>query len=194
MMHPDPLQFDLDGVRVARVARKSPADDLFRGLAVAPFTIVCDSREQLPYEFSSMLDNGGHPLVVPTVVKGLASGDYSIQGMEDKIAVERKSMDDCFSSMTWGRARFEAELARLSEMQAAFVMIEATWPEIMDPAGHRPGWINQTEPRSVEGTIVSWSLRYGVHFWLAGDRRGAEQRTFSILRKFWDDKQKELTP
>lgn len=190
-MTPDPLQFDLNGVRVARAVRKPLADDSFRGLAVAPFTIVIDSREQLPWSFDGM------DVVVPTVVKGLASGDYSIQGMEDCIACERKSLDDLYGSVTWGRGRFEREIERMNEMgqlddglhpRCAFVMIEATWPEIMDPAGHRPGWINQTEPRSVVATVLAWSMRYHrVHWITAGDRRHAEIITFGILQRFWKE-------
>jgi ERCC4-type nuclease len=128
--------------------------------------------------------------MVPTIKKGLASGDYSIEGFEDQVAIERKSLDDLHGSVTWGRDRFERETARLDGEITSFaaVVIEATWLEIVSPAEYRPGWENQTDPRSVEGTIVAWSLRYpGVHWWACGDRRGAECRTFSILRKFWQE-------
>ena len=186
--------FDLNGLRVPKHRQPQASGgigDSPQELAVCPFRIVVDSREQLPYEFSGM------GLVVPTVVRGLLSGDYSIEGMEDQIAIERKSMDDLFGSVTWGRTRFEAEIFRLNtmvsadRMRFAAVVIEASWPEIMAPMEHRPGWENQTEPRSVEGTIIAWSLRYPrVHWWACGDRRGAECRTFSILRKFWDETRK----
>ena len=184
------LTFDLNGVRVRREIRSHGKPDTapaVRPMAVCPFTVVVDSREQLPYEFSGMVGPAGDMLAIPTVVRGLASGDYSIEGMEDQLAVERKSMDDLFSSVTWDRDRFEREIERMNSYRSAFVVIEATWPEIMNPVEHRPGWINQAEPRSVEGTIVAWSIRYpNVHWWLCGDRRGAECRTFSILRKFWN--------
>jgi ERCC4-type nuclease len=124
------------------------------------------------------------------VTKGLQSGDYSILGMEDEISIERKNLDDLFSSVTWGRARFENEIKRLDSYSAAFVIIEATWPEIMEPTAYRPGWVNRTEPRSVEGTIIAWSLRYSrVHWWACGSRREAEKKTFAILRKYWQEKQ-----
>lgn len=189
--------FDLNGIRVRR--EKQPqasggSGDRSQGIAVAPFTIVVDSREQLPYAFSGMTGQVGEALAVPTIVKGLASGDYSIEGMEDQVAIERKSLDDLYGSVTWGRDRFEREIQRLNDLSAggfAAVMIEATWPEIMSPLEYRPGWENRTEPRSVEGTIASWSIRYPrVHWWACGDRRGGELRTFSILRKFWDERQR----
>lgn len=193
--------FDLSGLRIRREKQPQAAggqDNPFRRLAICPFKIVVDSREQLPYEFSGMEGPAGETMVVPTVVNGLASGDYSIEGMEDWVAVERKSMEDLFGSVTWGRDRFEREIERLHDLACpkesaagfAAVVVEATWPEIMAPAEYRPGWENRTDPRSVEGTIVSWSIRYPrVHWWLCGDRRGAECRTFSILRKFWQEHQ-----
>lgn len=195
---PDSLAFDFNGLRIpkAKHPRTGGPDDPFGRLAVCPFTVVVDTREQLPYDFSGMTSQTGDALVVPVLVRGLPSGDYSIDGggMENRIAIERKSLDDLYGSVTWGRVRFEAEIARLNDLAAGgftAVVIEATWPEITAPAEHRPGWINRTDPRSVEGTIVAWSIRYPrVHWWACGDRRGAECRTFSILRMFWDEQRK----
>jgi len=145
-----------------------------------------------------MLSKQNKPLAVRTVTKGLRSGDYSIDGLEDRIAVERKSLDDLYGSVTWGRKRFEAEIERMDSLgisdAAAFfaVVIEATWPEIVNPAAYRPGWENRTDPRSVEGTIVAWSMRYkNVHWWPCGDRRGAECRTFAMLRRFWENERQD---
>lgn len=200
-MPDDPLAFDFNGLRVPKAKSKHPRaggdgdDDPFRRLAVCPFTVIIDSREQLPYEFSGLVDHAGDSMVVPTVVRGLQSGDYSIDGMEDCIAIERKSLDDLYGSVTWGRDRLEAEIFRLNvaasqdRMRFAAVVIEASWPEIVAPAEHRPGWENRTDPRSVEGTIVAWSIRYPrVHWWACGDRRGAELRTFGLLRTFWRER------
>ena len=201
----DSLQFDLNWVRVPKARRQGSDQQQLPGLVVCPFTIICDSREQLPYEFSGMEWGAGETCVVPTVVRGLAQGDYSIQGLEDRIAIERKSLDDLYGSVTWGRDRFEAEVGRLNTLAGqndpepfieawlppggfAAVVIEATWPEIMAPAGHRPGWINQTEPRSVVATVLAWSMRYHrVHWITAGDRRHAEIITFGILQRFWKE-------
>ncbi|HUT89758.1 MAG TPA: ERCC4 domain-containing protein [Thermoguttaceae bacterium] len=190
------LTFDFSGVHFPRKRQSRDSgghDGRLPGLAVVPFTIVVDSREQLPYEFSGMTGSNGEPLlIVPLATKGLPNGDYSIEGMEDQIAIERKTLSDLYGSVTWGRARFEREIVRLAELPGfAAVVIEATWAEIMAPAEHWPEWVNQTDPRSIEGTIVAWSIRYSrVHWWACGSRRGAERRTFSILRKFWDEQKK----
>ena len=192
MISDDARTFDLTGLRVPKKTggpggqgSQKLGGDPFRSLLVCPFTIIIDTREQLPYTFDGM------ECVVPTITKGLTSGDYSVAGMTDAVAVERKSLEDLYGSVTWGRERFEREIERLNSFKSAFVVIEATWPEIMDPASHRPGWENRTDPQSVEGTITAWSIRYNrVHWWACGGRRDAELRTFSILKKFWEEQQK----
>ena len=69
--------------------------------------VAIDTREQKPYRFAR------------SEVKTLASGDYSIVGLEDRIAIERKTKEDAYSSLGQGRARFERELQRLSRFDYA---------------------------------------------------------------------------
>ncbi|HEY1192336.1 MAG TPA: hypothetical protein VGE74_32230, partial [Gemmata sp.] len=64
-----------------------------------PGTILIDTREQQPYTFAGFRADkrdGGGPLVVDTETVGLSSGDYSLAGYADRIAVERKSLNDLF--------------------------------------------------------------------------------------------------
>jgi len=184
------FEFDLNNVRVPKPAAAVADDSQPKQVVVCPFTVICDSREQLPYSFDRMPGRTPDEIIaVPAAVQGLPSGDYSIQGMEELIAIERKSLDDAYGSVTWGRRRFEAEIGRLDEMPGfAAVVIEADWREIVSPADHRPGWENQTDPRSVVGTINAWSIRYPRVHWLAcGSRREAEIRTFQILQAAWKE-------
>jgi len=188
------MTFDLNNLRIPRQKRAKAAGDVTaKPLVVCPFTVLVDTREQLPYDFSGMTTNEGELLAVKKRHVGLPSGDYSIEGMESLVAVERKSLDDLYGSVTWGRRRFEHEIVRLDSLPGfAAVVIEADWREIVAPQEYRPGWVNQTNPRSVEGTIAAWSIRYPrVHWWACGDRRGAELRTFAILMAFWKEQQKQ---
>ena len=66
-------------------------------------TVVIDTREQKPLEFSRL-----------TAIRGtLHTGDYSVQGLEGVVAVERKSVPDMVNSLTKERARFMAEIERM---------------------------------------------------------------------------------
>ena len=163
-------------------------------LVVCPFRIVVDTREQFPYDFSRIPPrgkDGGKFLTIPTVRSGLESGDYSIEGFEGRVAIERKSLEDLYSTLGDGRERFEREFERLSTYDFAAVVIEANIQEIWRPEETRGStWRSRLNPKSVEGTIVAWSVRYPrVHWWPMGTRRASEIRTFWALERFWEERQ-----
>mgnify|MGYP000847420858 CR=1 FL=1 len=78
------------------------------------FKIVVDSREQAPWAFRC-----------ETVRKALPAGDCSVEGLETKIAVERKSLTDFVHTVIHDRERFGRELLLLSTYDAACVVVEA---------------------------------------------------------------------
>ena len=155
----------------------------------SPFVVVIDSREQQPFEFFGVradAKDDNRPINVRTRVAGLKSGDYSIEGYESQIAVERKSFADLFSSLGQGRTRFEAELARLNEMEFAAVAIEASWRDL---AYHQP-LHSRMSSKSVVRSIFAFAQRYPrVHWFPMGNRALAEVTTFRLLERFWRDKQ-----
>jgi len=153
-----------------------------------PFTIVIDSREQAPYLFTGFRtpkSQGAKPILVNTVVKALASGDYSIEGLEHEISVERKSKEDLFGTLGSGRERFEREFMRLNVMNFAGLVIESTEPEIH----RRPPEFSRLLPNTISGTEVAWSQRYrNVHWYWVGSRIGGEMKTYKILERYWKDR------
>jgi ERCC4-type nuclease len=92
----------------------------------APLQIIVDTREQRPWTFENYN--------VTVKRAGLRSGDYSLAGHEDQIALERKSLDDLVQSLSHGRDRFEREVERLSALSFAAVLVEASAEDI---ARHR---------------------------------------------------------
>ncbi len=160
---------------------------------VCPFTIIIDSREQAPYSFRGFNADARdkrRPLIVRTEVRGLASGDYSLFGLESRIAVERKSIDDLFSTLGQGRDRFERELQRLSEMDFAAVVIEAGWSAIVgQPPPH-----TKLSPKSVYRSVIAWQQRYPkIHWWPCDTRTFAERTTFRILERFWSEEFRRIS-
>jgi len=155
-----------------------------------PFSVVIDTREQAPFMFTGIETNAPHrPLDVLTVRQALPSGDYSIEGMEKRVAIERKSVSDWFGSIGGDRTRFEAEVERLSHYEYAAVVIEGGWQELLID---RPS--NTQVPGIVSSrTIASWDIRYGVRFYPCMNRRHAELFTFALLSMFWrqDQRKKE---
>jgi len=161
-----------------------------QGIDLMPFTIVVSNNEVThcaDYKFTNLPPlNPGKCVVVRVISRYLKTGDYTLEGFEDVICCERKQLSDLFQCCGKERDRFEAEVQRMNEMQHAFIVIEADTREMWRPSEFFSDWRSGVYPRSVEGTFVSWSLRYPrVHWWMCGSRRAAEIRTFGALEMFW---------
>lgn len=154
-----------------------------------PFSIVVDSREQSPYLFANLWSGpaGRSPrLVVPTVREALTIGDYAIFG-HPRCAIERKSKEDLYASVSQRRENFVGRLERMCrECIFAAVVVEAEWSEILtNPPRH-----TQFSPKSLCRTIQAWMLRYAlVHWVFAPSRDHAEAFTFRLLERYWKDRQ-----
>jgi DNA excision repair protein ERCC-4 len=156
----------------------------------APFTILVDGREKAPYRFTGLHSDsstGRRELIVTTEWAHLKSGDYTIRGLESTIAVERKSLDDIFSTLGQNRERFEEEHRRLAEFRRAVVVIEASWWTITNLPPER----SKLNPKTVFRTALSWHVRYGVPWIATEDRRLGEIYTYRFLEKCWKEFGKE---
>lgn len=137
--------------------------------------LIIDTREKLPYKFERFNDQFEH------IITGtLKSGDYSIEGFKDKVAIERKSLGDLVNTVIHGRKRFVNELIRLSTYDYAAIVVEASLKEVASPYS-----FSQANPSSVVGSLQSFSLLYGVHVIFAGDRVQAEAWIAGTLLKIW---------
>lgn len=114
--------------------------------------IVIDTREQTP--------------LVPTrleYVRGtLTTGDYSVLGLEDQFAIERKSIADlvqCCKSGTKAaegeRERFERELCRMRGMRFARLLIVGKLADI-EAGAYR----SEIKPQAVIGSMNAWNVRH----------------------------------
>src|ERR1700733_13721123 len=86
------------------------------GGEMSQYKIIIDTREKTPLKFTG----------IETIRAGLKTGDYSIEGFEDKITIERKSLADLIQSISRDRRRFEECIQRLLEYEAKALLIEAT--------------------------------------------------------------------
>lgn len=167
----------------SRAARPAPEYIRF------PVAVLHDQREKLPYAFRGLVSDkadGGHPWLVDVRPVFLETGDYTLDGYADRVAVERKSLEDLFCTLGQHRDRFEHELHRLNLMQWACVMVEADWRAIR----YAPPGFSQLNPKTVGRSIDAWMMRFPRVHWITEiDRRHAEARTFQLLRRFWKEDQ-----
>ncbi len=135
--------------------------------------IIIDSREQAPFAFR-------HERYAATVEAGaLTVGDYSLAGLEDRVAVERKSLSDLVQCLGRERERFERELARGAALDAFAVVVEAAWAEL---AGGQ--YRSRLNPHAACQSVLAFAGRYRVPFLFAGSRSAAEYMCWGFLRQY----------
>ena len=133
-----------------------------------PYTVIVDSREKLPYEF------------VTSKQASLSAGDYSIEGLEQIIAIERKTKNDMYTTIGQHRDRFIRELEKLSKYQYSAIVIEST----LKGFTVQPEY-SRLHPNSAMASLIAWSIRYNIHLHFAGDRELGNTLTTELLNRFW---------
>ena len=143
-------------------------------------TVVVDTREQLPWTFEG--------LGLTTSRAKLAAGDYSLVGLELRVAIERKSIDDWIGTVLRDRARFYRELQLLRAYDFRCVIIEAGVREIMTEQ-----YKSAVTPAAVMGFVAEVAVAQHVPVYLAGSRAEAQVLAAHFLKmaskKFSDKSQ-----
>jgi len=136
---------------------------------------IVDSREQRPLDLAPLQCERG---TLPT-------GDYSIRGLEQVIAIERKSESDLLACIGRERSRFEREVQRLLAYPVRALIVESSWGAI--ECGQ---WRSQLKPPQVFGSLVGWIAR-GLPVVMAGSHQRAGQITARLLfiaaRRRWQE-------
>ena len=148
-----------------------------------PLSIIVDSREQMPFSFTGSKCYEG-----VTVSRGsLTTGDYSLEGLESFVAVERKSLPDLVMCLGKERERFVRELERGRALQAFAVICEGGLHELVH--GQYRSLLN---PHSACQSVAAFMARMRIPFFFAGGRDAAEYMTFSFLKQYAEGERKKL--
>lgn len=174
----------------SRLRVKREGRDITRTLPLP--TVITDTREQRPFDFTPF------PMWIGGVeTRGLPTGDYSIAGMENILALERKSLADIIGSVTQGRARFLNMCERLAEFRHKAILIEASYQDIKSPYadevysdadykqyGEGSRLFTKAHPNGVSGTLDSINARFGIEIiYTSRIRELAAERAASWLSK-----------
>lgn len=128
-------------------------------------TAIVDTREQTPLDLSPL----------QTVAGTLVTGDYSVRGLENIVAIERKSLGDLLSCVGTERERFEREVQRLLAYPVRALVVEASWPDI-----EQGEWRSKVTPAAAVGSLLGW-IAAGLPVVMAGDHRRAGRYVGRLL-------------
>ena len=136
-------------------------------------TAVIDSREQHPLDLQ--------PLRVVTA--GLATGDYSVRGLERVVAIERKSLSDLVACVGAQRDRFDREVMRMLAYPVRACGVGASWPDREAGQGR-----SKVTAAAAVGSCLGW-IATGVPIVMVGDHercgRFVARLLFLAARRRW---------
>ena len=133
-------------------------------------TILIDTREQTPFTLAGYT----------TRIATLKTGDYSLDGYEDKVAVERKSKEDAYGCVGAGRKRFTDCLERLSQLDRAAIVIERS----IEDFDQCPPPRTRIDSAMAIGSYISWSCKYRIPVFWCHNKLYAERITVRFLAAY----------
>jgi ERCC4-type nuclease len=147
---------------------------------VSDFTIIQDSREQNPFYFRDY----------EVITRKLDTGDYSIDGFEDLVSIERKAGASELAN-NFVSKRFFDVLERLSKIKYSYIVVECSWEDILKyPVGSNiPSYkwkkIRIRSPFLLH-KISEIQTKYNIHFMVCDNRDIAKGITLNILKRVWE--------
>lgn len=154
-------------------------------LVLPTYTVIKDTREQKGWTFESHHPDRRSPRCAGMVTDTLHTGDYSLVGYKDILAIERKAD---FSEL-WGnysskkRPAFELEMERMSTIKHSYIIIESSFtPDILELSP--PQFSKGVPGKSLVRWLMYLSVKYGVNIIPAGQcgRKVAQMILEEVVR------------
>jgi len=163
----------------SRLLVKRNGHSLLRSAGIPKPVVLVDTREQQPLPLFANHRNwiAGERRVA------LKTADYSIEGMENLIGLERKSLADLVDCTVTSRERFLCCCARLGRFRWKAILIEASYDDI------KLGWDtdeihSNVHPNAVCGLLDAVEAKFGIPILLTSRHRElATERAASWLSK-----------
>jgi hypothetical protein len=145
-----------------------------------PFTIIVDTREQTPWEF------GFHD----TAKQKLDTGDYSMIGFENIVAIERKkSVSELATNLS--ESRFKDVLERLSHIKHPYMVFEFSMEEVYSfPVGSeipKKMWDKlRISGNYIVKRLIEIQLEYNIQIVFCDDATNAERFAVSLMKRIYE--------
>lgn len=143
------------------------------------FTIIIDTREQQPWSFEHYV----------TANKKLDTGDYSIEGLENILAIERKkSVSEFANNIT--ESRFKDVVDRLRNIKYSFLLLEFDLDDVLIyPVGSnvpKRMWDKiKISPSFIMKHLLELQLYHNIKVVFCGDSDNAAKMAEFIFKKVY---------
>lgn len=143
------------------------------------FTIIVDTREQKPWNFSNHI----------TANHKLDTGDYSVEGLENILAIERKrNVAEFANNIT--EKRFKDVIDRLSKIPHSFILFEFDFDKVMSfPIGSdipKKIWDKiRISPSFIIKNIIDLQIEHNINTIFCGNSANAEIIALAIMKKIY---------
>lgn len=131
--------------------------NIIRSARIPKPVVLVDTREREPFPLHANHPNwiGGEQRIA------LKTGDYTMEGMESLLALERKSLADLVACTVTYRRRFLTACARLARFRWKAILVEATFEDIKGgfEAFDIPSGVH---PNAVCGTLDAIEAKFGI--------------------------------
>ena len=147
------------------------------------FLLVRDTREKVDHGYSWPEDNDGQG----TIIRKIEFGDYSIEGLDNKIFLDRKqNVSELAKNVI--EKRFEKLLENIRDFRYKFLLCEFSFEDLCKyPVGSEipPKLWRRVRIRSnfLQGWLAKITLDYGVNVIFAHDAKKAEKFCYTLLKR-----------
>ena len=141
--------------------------------------VLIDTREQSPLDLARFSN-----WLAGTKISTLGTADYSIEGMETLVCLERKSLNDLVSTLMHNRPRFFRQLERMQDFPYRAILVEASYEDIKSPYSFTKDVM--AHPNGVSGSLDALEARFGIPvIYTSRNRALAEEKAASWLSKIF---------
>lgn len=146
--------------------------------------IIVDTREQQPWDFEFN----------ETAIAKLDTGDYSVDGLEDILCIERKkSVSEIANNIV--EKRYKDWTKRMAKFKYKFLMLEFDldqvykYPRIPDVPKRLWDKI-KVSPKFIIKCLIELQIYYGIQVIFCGDHENAQNLALSIMKKVYQNESK----
>lgn len=147
------------------------------------FTVIKDTREQDGYFFSAFNTCAG------MIEQKLDTGDYTIQGLEDKVCVERKGcVEELAVNLGQKKYTFLDEIERMASFPHRFIVLEFSLEDLVKfPAETRIPIKNKASVK-ITGKymlkcLIEFQIYNNINVLFCGDKYNAFLAVSSIFKR-----------